>query len=215
NPSHEAILSLEPDLLVAQGEAGDLTRFARDNGIELLSLDLTDLESIFRETARVGRVLGLTAEAERVCGELRARLDAVRQRAATRPPVRVLLVTGREPNALRSIATAGAGTFLHDAIEVAGGRNVFADLPSAYGVVNMETLIERAPEVVVELHGEGGDAEALQREVRELWDGLRTLPAVRQGRVYAVAATYALIPGPRVVLLAERLADLLHGEGGR
>ncbi|GAH56365.1 unnamed protein product, partial [marine sediment metagenome] len=104
------------------------------------------------------------------------------------------------------------GTFLHDLLGVAGGRNVFVDLPRDYAPINKETLLQRAPDVIVELHGEGGDLARLQREVRRLWQGLPTIPAVRQGRVHVVEATYALIPGPRVVELAERLADLFHGE---
>jgi iron complex transport system substrate-binding protein len=212
DPNEERILELEPDLIVAQGEAAGLARFARANGVALLTLELTDLESIFREMLRLGTELGRRAEAERRCADLRGRLEEVRRRVAGRPVVPVLLVTGREPGALANIGTAGPGTFLHDLIEVAGGRNVFVDVPFAYGMINKETLIERAPEVVIELHGEGRDARGAEREARRLWQGMPTLPAVGQGRVHVIESTYALIPGPRVVQLAERLADLLHGE---
>lgn len=211
NPNYERMLSLAPDLIITQGAAEDLRRFARDNGIELLSLELTDLESIFTQTRRVGRVLGLTADAERLCARMTERLEAVRARAAGKPRPRVLLTTGLEAGGLSKIYAVGSGTFLSDLIEVAGGVNVVSDLARGYGVVSKEALVARAPEVIVELHGEGGDPAALQEEVSRRWAAFDVLPAVSQGRVHAIAATYALIPGPRVVELAERLAVIFHG----
>lgn len=214
NPSYERILSLDPDLIVVQGEAADLTRFADANEIDLAVLELTDLPSIVRQMRELGDLLGLAAQAEAAAGELERRLGEIRRKAADRQPVDVLLVTGREQEALRSIHTVGPGTFLHDVIEITGARNVFDDLPVNYGVVNKEALLERAPEVIVELKGEGGDRTEVRRRVRRAWDGMPSLPAVKNGRVYAVAATYAMIPGPRVAKLAERLFELFHLQPG-
>ena len=212
NPNYELLLLLQPDLIVTQGQAEDLRRFAEHNGIELLSLNLVDLESISTQARRFGEVLDCQAGAERVCEDIESRLGAVRARVAGRPPVKVLLVTAREPASLNGIQAIGPGGFLHDLIAVAGGVNVVSDLPQSYGTVSKEALLARSPEVIVELHGEGGDPEAILRETRALWGGLSALPAVRNGRVYAIEATYAMIPGPRVVELAERLAEFLHGE---
>jgi iron complex transport system substrate-binding protein len=86
------------------------------------------------------------------------------------------------------------------------------DLQQNYGVVSKEALLDRAPEVIVELQGEGGDLTAKQEEARAAWRALSAVPAVQQGRVYVVEASYALIPGPRVVQLARRLAEAFHGE---
>jgi iron complex transport system substrate-binding protein len=143
---------------------------------------------------------------------MRCRLAQVQVAVDRKPGVPVVLVTSRDAGALSRISAVGPGGFLHDLIEVAGGRNVFADLPRTYAVVSKEAILERAPEVVIELHGESADLAAKGREARELWSGLWTLPAVRQGRVHVIEATYALIPGPRVVRLAERLAEILHGD---
>ncbi|MFO8006791.1 MAG: helical backbone metal receptor [Candidatus Brocadiia bacterium] len=213
NPSFERIMSLSPDLIIAQGEAADLGEFARAYGIELRLLELRNLDSILAAIGRVGELLEREAQAELVAAEMRYRLAKVRARVSDKPPVGVLLVTGREPGSLSNVYTVGPGTFLHDLLRVAGGRNVFADLPRDYAAINKEAIIERRPEVIVELHGEGGDRQAARREVRQLWKGMPALPAVWQGRVHVVTATYAMVPGPRVVRLAESLAEVLHGEG--
>jgi iron complex transport system substrate-binding protein len=210
DPNFEVILKLQPDLIIAQGEAADMRQFTRANGIDLELLALTDLESIFTEADRLGKLLQLEEQAGELVGGLRARMDAVRERVRGKRPVRALLVTGREPDSLSNISTVGPRTFLHDLIEAAGGLNTFADLPIDYGVVNKETLLARKPEVIVELQGmdsaETPDVDA----VLALWQDLPTLPAVRDRRVYVIDASYALIPGPRVVDLAETLADFFH-----
>ena len=126
----------------------------------------------------------------------------------------LLLVVGREMESLTGIFAAGPGGFLDDVIRAAGGRNVCDDLPSPYAVVNREALVAKAPEVIVELHGEGGDPAGQEQLVRKAWSAMDMLPAVRSGRVYVVTSTYALIPGPRVVDLAERLSALLPPEAG-
>lgn len=216
NPNREAILALEPDLLITQGEAADLSDFARASGMGIVSLKLHDLESIFAETARAASVLQLDAQGDLLCAEMRYRLARVRARVAGKPPVPAVLIAGREPGSLTGIFAVGPGGFLNDVAELAGARNVLADLPAEYAVVSKEALLLGAPEVIVELGGEGavyGGSAAQEAEARKVWAALADLPAVQQGRVHVVEETYALIPGPRVVLLAERLAAIFHPEG--
>jgi iron complex transport system substrate-binding protein len=211
-PSSERILSVDPDLIITQGEAEKLRRFAADNGIGFVSLALTDLHSICSEAERLGGVLEVPERAALVVAEMRYRLALTRARTSAAGAVPVFLVTFREPGALNDLNTVGAGTFLDDVLAAAGGRNVFHDLPQAYGPVSKEAVLARRPEVIIELHGEGGDPAGAQAETERLWAGMAGLPAVQSGRVHVVESTYAMIPGPRVADLAERFAALLHGE---
>ncbi len=212
NPNYERMVALKPDLIISQGEAAGLRRFAAERDIAFTALALTDLESIFAAIRQAGEALEVEARAELVASRMRYQLAQVRDRVSDRAPGRVLLVTGRQPGTLSAVHTVGSRSFLHDLLRVAGGRNVFDDLDREYATVSKEALVQRAPEVIVELHGEGGDQAGLQRQVRALWAGLASLPAVRDGRIYVVESTYALIPGPRVVDLAERLAGVIHQE---
>jgi iron complex transport system substrate-binding protein len=214
NPNYERIVALDPDLILSQGRAEDLKRFAVERGIAFTALPLTDLASILDVIRQAGNLLEVAAHADLLASKMRYELAQVRARISDHSPARVLLVTGRQTGTLSAINTVGSGSFLNGLLEAAGGRNVFGDLERAYATVSKEALVQREPEVIVELHGEGGDHARLLRQVRDMWAGLPSLPAVRTGRIHVVESTYALIPGPRVVKLAERLARVIHVEGG-
>ena len=90
-----------------------------------------------------------------VARDLQAQLDAVRARVKGRPRPRMLLVFDRQPKTLREIYVSGGVGFLHEMLEIAGGANVFADVKRESVQPSHETLIARAPEVIIELRRTG------------------------------------------------------------
>lgn len=210
NPNFERIMALQPDLVVTQGLAEDVRRFADEQGIKCLTLDITDLDSIFSAIRRLGRALHCPDKAAELARRMSTDLDRVRSRVSDRPRVPAFVVIGREPGSLGNLTTIGPGSYLADVLELAGGRNIFSDLSQRYATVNKESLAQRRPEVIVELHGDGMMGTQKKQQVRRTWSQMSALPAVRQGRVHVVDGTYALIPGPRVIKLARELARHLH-----
>lgn len=54
--------------------------------------------------------------------------------------------------------------------------------------------------------------EGHKRSVTALWKQMPSLPAVQQGRVYAVANDIFVVPGPRVAEAAQSLFRMIHPE---
>jgi iron complex transport system substrate-binding protein len=211
NPNLERLFALRPDLVIAQGISEKVVEFCREHGIQSLRLEITDLESLFRAIEQTGQALQCQQEAERLCADMRRKLDAVRASVADKPRLSVFIAAGREPDSLKNLMTVSKGSFLTDIVEVAGGRNAFGDLDIAYPTISKEALLERQPQVVIELCGEGMIDAAQKSRILAAWKSLPALEAVKQGQVYAIGNTYALIPGPRVTLLAADIANILHG----
>jgi iron complex transport system substrate-binding protein len=158
----------------------------------------------------LGARLGLRESAERAAARLEAGLQAVRARVAGRPRPRVMLVFGREKGALRSIYASGGRGFLHDLVEIAGGEDVFTDIDRESVQATVELIIGRAPDVIVEIHGgEVLSDEAAAREA-QVWSALASVPAVQRGRVHVLSGQELVVPGPRIVRAAERLARAIH-----
>jgi iron complex transport system substrate-binding protein len=211
NPNREQILSLEPDLIIFQGEHQALARFCREQGIPILSIDLDRIDHILTAVLRIGAVLEADAEAQGLASEIRRQLDDLARRTRALPTRSVFLGLGHTPGDLTGLMTTGSGTFLHELIELAGGRNIFADAPGAYPRISKEALVRRRPDVIIEVLAEGISPDN-QVLLKSDWERLDSLPAVRAGRIHFLTENYLLIPGVRVTQTANRLAAAIHPE---
>jgi len=213
DPDVERILSLRPDLVISYGSQTDLQGQLARARIPVFSYRHAGLDGMFQTIAALGTATGHQADAARLARRLRAELDAVRARVKGRPRPRTLLVFEREATTLRGIYVSGGLGFLHDMLDIAGGENVFADVLREAVQPSQETLLTRAPDVIVEVRASGllaaADAAA---EERKVWAQLASVPAVRTGRIYFLTGDHLVVPGPRVGQGTEAFARALHPE---
>jgi iron complex transport system substrate-binding protein len=203
-PSVETIVALRADLVIAvRGPATvEALETVRRTGVEILVVSDTTIDAVWRAIADIGERTGRTDAARALAADMRARFAAVRTRVAGAPRRRVLVVVGQTP-----LVVAGAGTFVDELVTIAGGTNVAADGGLPWPVMSLETVVARAPEVIIDTaarHEDGADAG--------YWERFPTLPAVRAGRVVAYASFDALRGGPRLAEAAEEFARLIHPE---
>ena len=111
----------------------------------------------------------------------------------------------RPEGGMGALLTCGGNTFLDEMVTLGGGRNIFHDETKSYPTVSKESLVLRAPDVIVELRsGETIDAAKRERLIAD-WAPLRSLPAVQKGRIVFVTEDFVQIPGPRLVQTARIL----------
>ena len=211
-PDVERILSLRPDLVVTYGSQTVLeTQLARAN-IRTYSYRHGGVDRVLDSIKDLGRATGRTKEADAVVTRITADLDALRARVKGRPRPRTLLVIDRQPGTLREVYASGGIGFLHDMLTAAGGDNVFADSKTESVQPSTETLLARAPQVILEVRADGLIAQASVQGERNVWAALASVPAVRQGRIYFLSGSHLVVPGPRLVQGAEDFARVLHPE---
>jgi iron complex transport system substrate-binding protein len=214
DPSIEAILALEPDLvLVARGISKEILDEMQRLGLPVFCLDTKDLDGLYRDIATIGRLLGIEERAAALVEQVR---DGIAEIAARTSPIpaeerpRVFWLGQEEP-----LLTAGPGNMIHTLIELAGGRNVAADASKPWPAYSLETLLVQDPQVIIAdasgLAGAETTAEALLRRLRAdpTWS---KISAVRDGRVYLVPTDLIGQPTPRVVEGLRLLAQYLHPE---
>ncbi len=142
--------------------------------------------------------------------DIQVRLDQVRARVKGRPRPKVLLVFERQPKTLRDIFASGGRGFLHEMLEIAGGQNVFADVARESVQPSVETILARAPDVILEVRAEGLIADRGVAGEGEVWSSLSSVPAVRNRRIHFLSGDYLVVPGPRFAAATETLARTLH-----
>jgi iron complex transport system substrate-binding protein len=212
DPDVERILSLRPDLVLTYGSQTTLEAQLARAGIKVFSYRHAGIAGILQGLRTLGAATGHASEGDRKARDVQAQLDAVRTRVRSLPRPRTLLVFGRQPQSLQQIYVSGGVGFMHDLLDVAGAANVFADVSREAVQPSQETLLTRAPDAILEVRANNPLTPPQMAAERRTWAPLASIPAVRNGRIYFLAADYLMAPGPRVALAAEALARALHPE---
>jgi iron complex transport system substrate-binding protein len=212
----ELLEELEPDLVLTQGLC-DVCAVSLNivKGVakrlpkapRLLSMNPTSLDGVLDATVEVGEAVGRGAEARERVASLRERLTRVEEAVAGLPRLRVSCIEWLDP-------PFSAGHWVPEMVRIAGGEKLFAGEGEPSARLSWDEVFEAAPEVLV-LMPCGFDAARTVEEARALPDrpGWSDLPAVREGRVWAVDAnSYFSRPAPRLVEGVELLAHILHPE---
>jgi iron complex transport system substrate-binding protein len=201
-PAVEAVVGARPDLVVlyhSTGNAAAAARF-RELGIPVLRLRTDRLRDVARAARVLGEAMGAGAAGDSIADRLESELAAERARRDSTRLLPTLLLAWDQP-----VIALGAGSFVSELVELAGGRNVFADIAAPSVPVSLEAIAERAPAVVLLV---GSEIPGLER--RPEW---RVLPAVRAGRLLRLTESSSNRPSPRapaaVRALRARLAALL------
>lgn len=175
---------------------------------EVVSLDPQYLGDVLEDVRRVGRATGAEDAAARVTARMQERIDAVRERAAladSRP--RALHLEWTDP-------LMCGGHWVPEMVELAGGVNCFGDKETGSFPLEWEAVVESRPEVIV-LMPCGFEVPRAMEDIPLLTakEGWESLPAVRNGRVFAIdASNYTSRSGPRLVTGLEILAEMIHPE---
>ena len=207
NPSIETIVSLQPDVVLSLADPDDSIAQLRQQGIPVLKILPKDFDATVEAIRTLGQLYGSPDAGEAVAADMLTRRDAVLSAVAGAPRPRVYEeLDASEPD---KPFAAGPNGYYGQLIDLAGGVNVFGDLPSDVGQVGAETIVERDPEVII-LTDADLPFNPQTPELVAARPGWNTITAVRNKSIYAVSADLYSTPGPRLVQGLEDLARLLH-----
>lgn len=200
----EAVLALRPDLVVATDDGNppaSLRRLERA-GLRVVVLCLHDFTRIQHAILTLGRIVDRDAKARQIVAEMRrvAACVAGRTHLSARP--RVLFAFQMSP-----LVSAGKGTFTDQLLQMSGAQSITAGVEQAYPRMTMESVLARAPEVVIV---STMDPEADRKRWRNWLKRWPAIPATRTGRVHVIDSTNLDRPSQRVVLGLVLLAKTIH-----
>jgi iron complex transport system substrate-binding protein len=200
DPNLEAILALEPTLVVGVEEAinGGVQARLEELKVPVLVVDTRTMEGLSSAVKLLSKVVSDPEEGRVLNAKIQATFEEVAQRTSSGVRPRVLMVVGHQP-----LVVAGGGVFMDELIHAAGGVNVAGKTDQEYPVWSIEHVIRAAPDVIV-LATMGGEAPLA-------WEDFDMIPAVRDGRVKEVPDMEMLLrPGPRIGAGLLWLAGVIH-----
>jgi iron complex transport system substrate-binding protein len=215
----QLLRELAPDLILTQ----NLCQVCAPSGNEvsqvikalpatprILWLTPQSVAEIFDNVRELGAATGRAAEAEALVNDCQARLDKLAARTKDSLKARVFCVEWLDP-------VYASGHWVPELVRFAGGVDELGRECGESVRVSWDEISAWAPEVLVIMPC-GFNLEQTMKQVwsvfgRQTHSPFFELPAVRDGRVYAVDAnSFFARPGPRVVEGAELLAHIIHPE---
>ncbi len=205
----EAILALEPDLVIApEIISPEQIQALEDLGLTVFfQANPVDFEGLWQNLRVLGTISGHEIEAEALISDLEARVSAVNQKITSisyKPSVFYELDATDPQNPY----TIGSGTFIDRIIAMAGGFNIGSVLEGDYAQISSEEVINQNPDIILLADAPYGITTESIAE-RAGWDGIA---AVVNGQVFPFDPFLVSVPGPRLVEGLEAMAVLLHPE---
>lgn len=145
NLNLELILSLEPDLVVADASLtpGHIETLQGFN-IPVFIVDPTTVAEVEESLRLMGEAVGAKEQGEEVAAAMAARFEELVSGIQRTHKTRVFIEVWNAP-----LMTAGPGSFMDELIVLAGGENIAFDATTPWPTFSEEVVIERDPEVVV------------------------------------------------------------------
>jgi iron complex transport system substrate-binding protein len=199
----ERILALQPDLAIGFSDMqADIAQALIKAGVEVWISNHRSVEGILGYVQRLGAMVGATAQAEAYAAQLRAHVDAVRERAAGLPHrPRVYFEEWDEPQ-------ISAIRWVSELLGIAGGDDIFparaaASLGRERIVADPLEVVRAAPDLII---GSWCGKKFRPERVASR-PGWAEVPAVRDGELHEIKSPLILQPGPAA--LTDGL-DALH-----
>lgn len=200
----EALLALEPDLLIAAGfTRPETVRQLESAGVPVVRIGRHDsLDDVIDALGLLGRAVGDEARAAAIVADLRARMRTVEAAQIGRKSPRILI--------WESGYSYGRGTLQDDLLRRAGARNVAAEA-GLVGPISLteEALLSLSPDVIVTSIEE---PEVKRRAPALLGDDpiVKIVPAVVAGRVYGVPRRWIGSVSQHAIRGLEALAQIVE-----
>ena len=201
----EKILSLEPDLVLAFSDLQrEVVRDLIGAGVTVLCTNQRSFDDVLDAILLIGGALGCERRAREVIGDMQDDLRQVREYSAAWPDrPRVYFEEWMDP------LIAGI-RWVSEAIEIAGGRDVFAELrdrPAAPDrIVTLEAVVARDPQIILASWcGKPVDPEQIRRR-----PGWADIAAVKTGQIHEIDGADILSPGPSLVNGVRRIHEIIQ-----
>ncbi|HLV32312.1 MAG TPA: helical backbone metal receptor [Chitinispirillaceae bacterium] len=209
NPDYEQILKLKPDLVILLEEHVNVIEFLKKHKIEYLKVDNDSCSAILNSIKTIAQICGARIRGEELVKEMWKKLNKVPS-SPKRP--KILICIGRNGvgnGKVEKVYAAGRKSFYNELIVTSGGVNACIDSNAQYPTISVEGIIRLEPDIIIDCSS-SMEKISLKSIVKD-WESLDMMKAVKTGDVYSLSDDFVTIPGPRIVLIADKFRSIVNG----
>ncbi|MEH7334529.1 ABC transporter substrate-binding protein [Neobacillus drentensis] len=214
-PSKEVFLAAEPDFAYAGWKSAftekslGTVQELEESGIKTYVQESSNktgptLEDVNNDIENIGRIFHVEAKATEVINQMKKEIeDTTKQIGTVEKPLNVFVYDSGEDKPFTA-----ANNYLTHLIKMAGGKNIFDDIPKGWADVSWEEVVNRNPDVIVII--DYGDTTVKQKQELLLSKTeLADVPAIKNKR-FIILPLSAGAEGIRAPLALKTLAEGLY-----
>ena len=170
--------------------------------VHIMKKPKVSMDDLYNDLINLGRIFNVEKRANKLVARYKKELtDFQTSLSPLEHPTKVFVYDSGEEQPF----TAGMFGMPTALIEAAGGKNIIDDVQKSWIQVGWESVIDRAPEVIVIVNY--GDVTAQQKiDFLRSHPGLKDIPAVKNNH-FAILEYVEATPGPRNIQAIKRLAN--------
>jgi len=205
NMNFEAMLRQGSDLVVCYPEHAPEDGPLRELGLNLLVVKHKSISDILDYIETIGRICSVESVSAPLLKDIRRRIERVKQTPSQGPKVLICIGHDMESTSIENAYFVGIGGFFNEMIELMGAMNAYqGTIP--FPVISAEGILSLNPDIIIDMTPDLAQDEAF---VHTQWQSLGRLKAVRHQRVHVFTDDFVVIPGPRLILTLEEIAQVM------
>ena len=208
SPDAEAIIELEPDIIIASGynksgSSDDPFKSISDAGIPVVYIPSSEsIDGIYKDIEFIASVVNEEAKGEEIVSNMKTEIEEVSKVGETiKDKKKVYMEIGPAP----TLYSIGNSTFLNEMIELIGAENIFKDQQSWISPTE-EAVIDANPDVILTTvnYVENPTEEIKSRE------GWENINAVKNNQVYYIDADSSSRPTQNILKALNEMAKAVY-----
>ena len=203
-PDTEAIIGLEPDIVIAYGyNSEDPYKALKDMGIPVVYIPSSEtIESIYEDIRFIAQLVGKEEKGEEIITSMKNDIDEISAIGKTITDKKtVYFETGPAP----TLYSVGNNTFINEMIDIIGAENIFKD-QAGWISPSEESVIDANPDVILTNVDYTGDPT---EEIKSR-DGWEHVTAVKNNEVYYIDANATSRPTQNIIKALKEMAKAVY-----
>lgn len=203
----ERVVMLKPDLVVAwrSGNADAAVEKLQQLGLKVYLSEPRALEDVATNLERLAILTGHLPAGQQAAADYRSELKRLQQRYAGATKVRLFYQIWNSP-----LMTINGQHLIGRVIDLCGGQNIFATLPTLAPQVDLEAVLLANPEAII-ASGMGYE----RPEWLDEWQRWPELAAVKSGSIFVIHPDIINRHSPRILKGAAQMCEQLQAVRAR
>ena len=208
NPDAEAIIGLEPDLIIASGHnksgsSDDPFKLVKEAGISVVYIPSSEsIQGIYDDIMFIADITNTKEKGQEIVDNMKSQIDEISQKAKNvKEKKKVYFEIGPAPN----LYSFGNSTFLNEMIELVGAENIFKD-ENSWLAPTEESIIERNPDVILT------NVDYIDNPIQEIKSrpGWENINAVKNNQVYLIDKNSSSRPSQHIIKALNEMAKAIY-----